>query len=627
MAVVKELAPLAVAFAVLGGLVAVRELSHGSSRGIVEEAALVPLQAREFKPDEVTRIEIAAPGAAKPSITLQKKDTSWRAVSDFTAPASGGVVLRLVELLAKAEGEFRTDDESVLEQFDLTPARAVDVRLLDKDGKDVVHVAVGRSSGQRGAFVRNLLPGGDKSKAYALVDDLRGALGLRPTSTGSHEPEKPEANHFHDKEFPQLPAGKAKHVEFVAPGRTVAFDKLKTSEKDEGAWKVAAGGPGAPEKGAGVEAALQKLGGQLHPTLLVDPAKRKEVGLETPAYRIAVTSEDGSTRAAVGAVDAANDHFYVRLEVQQDPDVIYDVSEYEFRQMFPQGSTLFDLPKLDVAKEGPTRIVVERSGGEAISMSRKGTRPANDWTLASPAWPLAAKQTALRGISSALTTLRVTDYVDGPPPQTPAEITVRYGSATTPDAELKTLSVYGAAPAGKDRLVSFGAGEHLFVIQESALTRLAPEPIAVFEAKVLHDWRREDVTAVRIGPDKALALVKQGEDWTIEKGGEKTKASKAAVEAWLDRLLKVSVTGMLPGAADFKSTPLTVERTEGDPVTFGVSVTGDGKRVVVLGDATIATVDDKDELLPDVASMAEKKAEPPKEEKPKDETPKDDHPK
>lgn len=617
MAVVKELVPLSVAFVVLLGFVVVRETSHGQSRSIVEEAALVPLQAHEFKEDDVTKVEIAAPGAAKATVTLERKDKGWRAVSDFTAPASGATVGKLIELLAKAEGEFRTDDQSVLEQFDLTPARAVDVRLVDKDGKDLVHVAVGKSSGQRGAFVRNLLPGGDAAKAYALVDDLRGALGLRPTATGSHETEKPEANHFHDKEFPQLPTAKAKHVEFVAPGRTVAFDKSKKSEKDEGSWKVANGGPGAPEKSEGVETAITKLGGQLHPTTLVDPAKRKELGLETPAYRIAVTSEDGSTRAAVGAVDTANSHYYVRLDVQQDPDVVYDVSEYEFRQMFPPGATMFDLPKLDVPKEGPTHVVVERPGGETIEMSRKGTRPQNDWTLTSPAWPLAPKQTALRGIASALTTLRVTDYIDGPAPTTPADVVVRYGTALAQDADLKTISIYGAAPSGKDRLVSFGGA--VLVIADSALPRLAPETLSLFEPKVLHDWRREDVTAVRIGADKALAIVKDGDGWAIEKGGEKSKASKAAVEAWLDRVLKVGVTGVLtPALTDFKSIPLTLERSEGDPVTFGVSATGDGKRVVVLGGATIATVDDKDELLPDVATMAEKQPEaPPKDDKPK----------
>lgn len=614
----KELAPLSVAFVVLLGLVVAREASRGSSRGIVEEAALEPLHAREFKADEVTRVEIAAPGATSPTITLERKDKSWRAVSTFTAPASGAVVTKLVELLAKAEGEYRTDDEAVLEQFDLTPARAVDVKLVDTNGKEVVHVAVGKSSGQRGAFVRNLLPGADSSKAYALVDDVRGALGLRPTSTGAQEPDKPEANHFHDKEFPQLGSSKAKRVEFTAPGRAVAFEKTAKDAKSEGGWKVASGGPGAAEKSEGVETAVSKLGGQLHPTALVDPAKRKELGLETPAYRIAVTSEDGTTRAAVGAVDAANDHFYVRLDAQQDPDVVYDVSEYEFRQMFPQGSTLFELPKLDVAKEGPTRLVIERTGAEKIDMSRKGTRPQNDWTIAAPAWPLAAKQSSLRGISSALTTLHVTDYVDAPPPETPAEITVRYGAVSAADAELKTLSVFGAAPAGEDRLASFGGAKHLFVISDSSITRLAPEPIALFEAKVLHDWRRDDVSAVRIGPDKAVAIVRDGEEWAIEKAGEKSKAVKSAVEAWLDRVLKVSVTGVLNGAlTDFESTPLTLERKEGEPVTFGVSVTKDGKRVVVLGGATIATVDDKDDLSPDIEAMTEKKTEPPKDDGPR----------
>jgi hypothetical protein len=605
MAVVKELAPLCVAFVVLLGLVVAREASRGSSRGLVEEAALEPLHAREFKADEVTKVEIAAPGATSPTITLERKETSWRAVSTFTAPASGAAVTKLVELLAKAEGEFRTDDEAVLEQFDLTPARAVDVKLLDSAGKEVVHVAVGKTSGQRGAFVRNLLAGADASKAYALVDDVRGALGLRPTSTGAQEPDKPEANHFHDKEFPQLGSSKSKRVEFTAPGRSVAFEKAAKDAKSESAWKVAAGGPGVAEKSEGVETAVSKLGGQLHPTALVDPAKRKELGLETPAYRIAVTSEDGTTRAAVGSVDAGNDHFYVRLDVQQDPDVIYDVSEYEFRQMFPQGSTLFELPKPDVAKEGPTRLVIERSKGEAIDMSRKGTRPQNDWTIAAPAWPLAAKQSSLRGISSALTTLHVVDYVDTPAPETPAEITVRYGGATATDADMRTLSIFGAAPAGKDRLASFAGAKHLFVVSDSSVTRLAPEPLSLFEAKVLHDWRKDDITAVRIGPDKSPAIVRDGEEWAIEKGGEKSKASKAAVEEWLDRVLKVSVTSVLTGQlTDFESTPLTIERKEGDPVTFGVSVTGDGKRVVVLG-TTILTVDDKEELLPDVAGMTE----------------------
>jgi len=40
--------------------------------------------------------------------------------------------------------------------FDLTPARSVGVRVLDKDGAELVHLALGASSMSHGAFVRNL---------------------------------------------------------------------------------------------------------------------------------------------------------------------------------------------------------------------------------------------------------------------------------------------------------------------------------------------------------------------------------------------------------------------------------------------------------------------------------------
>jgi len=620
---VKELAPLAVAFTVLAALVAWHEATSGSSRGLVEEAGLKTLAIREFTPDDAAKIEVAAPGATAPAYTLEKKEKSWRVTSSFVAPASGGNVTKLLDALAKAEGEFRSDDKAALEQFDLTPQKSVGVRVLDKDGKELVHLAVGRTSGPHGAFVRNLAES-DDPRAYSLTSDLRGLLGLSRTTVGEREADKPDAGYFHEKEFPQFKITAAKHAEFVSPGRSVAFDLAKKDEKDKtGEWKVASGGPGVPPKKDGLERAIATLGGGLHPTALVDPAKKSELGFDAPKYRIAVTSDDGTTRAAVGTTDAASEHYYVRLDAAQDPDVVYEANEYEFHQMFPQGQVLFDLPKLDVPKDGPTRLLVDRKGRDGIEMTRKGTKPSFDWTLAAPAWPLEAKQTALRGLGSSLSAVRVLDYVDATE-LGEAEITVRFGAAGAPDDQLATLAVGGKAPAGKERLATLpGKPGHVFVIGENTLDRLAPEPLSLFETKVLHGWQKDDVTAVRVQDRGGLTLTRDGDDWSFtDEATAKTAAPKAAIDKCLDRLLAANVTGVMSAAkrTDFEFTNVTVERKDGTPATFGVSVTKDGQRVVVLGDA-IFSLEGKDDLVPQVASFRETPA--PKDEK-KPEPPKDD---
>jgi hypothetical protein len=618
MAHVKPLTPLAVTFTVLLAAVAWHEATTGSSPGLVEEAGLKSFAVREFTEADAVKIEVAAPGATAPAYTLERKDKSWRATSTFVAPASGANVTKLLETLAKAEGELRSDDKAALEQFDLSPARSVGVRVLDKDGKDLVHLAVGRTSGAHGAFVRDLADG-DDPKAYSLTADLRGLLGLPRTSAGDHEPDKPDAGYFHDKEFPQSKIAAPKHAEFAAPGRSVTFDVAKRDEKDKaGGWTVAAGGPGAAVKKEGLERAIAALGGGLHPTSLVDPARKKELGFDAPKYRTEVTGEDGVAHAAVGTTDAACEHFYVRLDAAQDPDVVYEASDYEFHQLFPQGQVLFELPKAELPKDGPTRFVVEHKDRETVDMSRKGTKPTFDWTLARPAWTLDARQTALRGLGVAMNGVRVLDYVDDAQ-MGDAEITVHFGAAGAPDDQLSVLAVGGKAPAGKERLATLpGRPGHVYVIGENVLERLAPDPLSLFEPKVLHGWTKDDVTAVRV--TKGVSVVRDGDGWSVEDAaGAKTKAPTPAVEKWLDRWLAVGVTGKLTGPADFEATSVTVERKDGAPLAVGVSVTKDGKRVVVLG-AEIFTVDDKEDLLPDAAALAEKPAgkDEKKPEEPKD---------
>lgn len=613
-----RLTPLAAAFTVLLALVVWRETTRGSSKTLVEEANLKTLQVRAFTADDVAKVEVTAPGADKPAYTLVREDKSWRVLGAFKAPASGAEVTKLVTALAKADGEFRTDDKAALDQFGLTPAKAVGLRVLDKDGKDLVHLAVGGTANSRGAFVRDLVA--DDSKAYTVGADLRAMLGLSRTSGGAHDADKPDAAHFHDKEFPQLAVENPKRAEFAAPGRVVVFEKTKKDDKDKvGEWKAASGGPDATLKKDAIETAIAKLGGSFHPTALVDPARKKELGFDAPKWRLAVTTETGSPRVVVACSDAANEHYYVRIDAAQDPETLYEATEYEFHQLFPTGAALFDLPKIDTTKDPPTRIVVARKGRETIDMTRKGVKPADDWTLVAPSWPLASKQTQLRNLSTQPGAVRVEDWTDEAPAGDP-EVVVRFGAAGAPDEQLKTLALYGKAADGKDRLASLPGGKpgRFYAVVDSIFEHVAPEPLTLFETKIFHDCKRDDATAVRVAG--GAAVVKDGDAWKLETDPQKPAADKAAVDAWLDKLLALDVAGVPPTALkDETFTSVSVERKEGAPLAVEIGPAADGKRIVKIG-AFRASVADAPGLLPDAASLLPKAPEPPK----KDEKPKDD---
>jgi len=609
-----RLAPLATAFVVLAALVAWRETTRGGATDIVAEANLKPLQTRAFVPDDVESVEITAPGGDKPAYSLVRENKSWRVIGDFKAPAAGASVSKLLDALAKAEGDFRSDDKSALEQFGLTHAKAVGVRALDKDKKELLNVAVGATANSRGAFVRDLASGADDSKAYAVSADLRGMLGLSRTSVGDHAPDKPDPAHFYDKEFPQLAVEKPVKAEFTAPGRVVVFEKTKKDDKDKTLeWRVASGGPDAPLKKEPIDTAIAKLGGSFHPSGLVDPAKKKDLGFDAPKYRLAVTTETGSPRVVVATSDAAAEHFYVRLETAQDPEVVYEANEYEFHQLFPTGSSLFDLPKVDTGKDGPTRVVVEKTDREPIEITRKGVKTTDDWTLVRPAWPLTAKQTSLRSLSTKPAQLHVVDYVDDAKAPD-AEITVRFGAADAPDDQMKTIVVGGKAPAGKDRLATLpDKPGRVFVVQETLLDQLAPEPLSLFDTKIFKDWKSDDVTAVRASG--RATVLREGDEWKLESGAEKPAADKAAVTAWIEKLLALDVAGTAAAAKDEGFTTIVVERKQGTPLSMDVGPVADGKRVVKIGEFR-ATVNDVAGLLPEATSLLAKPAAPPKTDEP-----------
>ena len=591
----KQIGLLAILFAVLLAAVVSKELSRPEAGALRDQVPLVPLGTRAFTVADVAASDVAGPGGAD-AFTLRRDGDRWLVEGAFRAPAATGTVERLVEELSTARGELRLEDAAKLSKFDLSDDRAATVAVRDAQGALLSRVAIGRSSGTQGAFVRLLHEGADDDRAYAVTKDVRAALGLPRTRSADDAPQAPRAAHFHDLDLPPLAVDGATRVEITSPLWTLAFEKAGAE------WAPAAGVPAdLAIKPAAVRDIVQPSSGNLTASAPVDPARRAELGLGEGAYRVAVILADGSRRAAVGAADHGAQTFHLRLDVAQDPDVVYEASRWSFERRFPPGSKLFDFKTLDVADEGLVRIEIASERG-ALAMERPSGRAPDDWTLLEPRWALAPRQQQLRDITALLRGVRPIDLTTGDVAFEPWA-TVRW---TRRDAETaQELRIGQAAPGGAGRLAILPDDpERTVVIAETTVDRIVPDPVELHERRPLHGVLSEDVTvlAVRAAGGDELFRVARAADgaWNLAEGGRERRADSLAVSDWLDRLLLLEVDGLAdePVTATHE---VVVERKNGLPVVIGAARGAADARIVIGGVTFDATEAD---LAPEASSLA-----------------------
>ncbi|MCE9636173.1 MAG: DUF4340 domain-containing protein [Planctomycetes bacterium] len=601
----KRVLPVAILFAGLLAITVVKEVSRARvDEGGADTDDYVPFAVEKFTVNDVEKIEVTGPAGAEPAFVVERDGARWLMTKPFRAPAHVNAVEDLCKALASGDAEMRTDDAGALRDVDLIPERATQVRLTGAGGKPLTHVAIGRSTGAKGAFVR-FMGGTNDVRAFETATDVRGLLGLGRTAVGDADPEQPKPAQFRDRDFPTLKLDNPKRVEVVAPGRRVVLERTSgPADKPEG-WKVVAGGPGLPVNAGGVQQMLQRLGPDFHAKDLADPADLAKLGLADPRWSVSVTLDDGTVKRTFGACDPKRDVYYARLDAKQDPDVVYEATSWEWQRLFPPGSGLFTFENADFPDDQLTRMVVDRNVGgvaERLEIVRDGTKPTDDWRVVEPDWPLAPKQTSLRSLVSVLRNVRPIDWIDGTD-LGPEEITIRAGRSGVADGELPTVRVGGQSPAGKDRVATVpNAPGRVLVLADSTVDRIAVPAASLFEAKVLHGWTEADVTAVRVerrvGETWApsFSIERRAAGFELVVGADSTPAASAATTKWITALLGLETRD--PAAADSPADEarLTLERKAGAPVTLIVSQPKDGRRTLTLGSYRFPS--DTADLLP-----------------------------
>ena len=160
----RQLTIIAIVLLLLSGAVAATRFSKKPEEPKGSESLV------SFKPGDVASFEIFS-GAGGERVKLARDGEAWRLMSRFGAlvdtEEAGGLVKKLTE--AKRLARPATEEPSRFSEFDLTYEQAAHLVLLDKQGKELVHLLVGKGQNTSSDFIRysgkDALPG-----VYELVD-------------------------------------------------------------------------------------------------------------------------------------------------------------------------------------------------------------------------------------------------------------------------------------------------------------------------------------------------------------------------------------------------------------------------------------------------------------------------
>ncbi len=582
----KHIGFLAVLFVALLTAVIVKEASRPEAGSLSHQLPQQRLSAKPFKVEDVVRVVVSGPADAEP-FTLVRTSAgdvaTWTVVEPFAAPAAAGVIDRLLTAVSEARGELRLEDAAALAKFDLSDRRATRVTFEDEAGGVLVEFALGKSSGQRGAFVRPLFEG-VRDGAYAVTEDLRGVLGLTKTRPGDMVPQVPRAAHFHDLAMPPFAMQGALRVELTTPHWTVAFEKRAAD------WLPVEGAPDAPLQSQGLKQLIGQLGGATSGTELVDPATASALGLDAPSYRVTVVGADGTRRVAVGVADRDADTYYMRLDVEEQTPAVYALTRYAFERLFPRGGSLFEFTPLGA--DDLTRLEVQRVGGD-VAITRPG--PNDDWTIETPSWLLPPDSTQLRGLGASLRGVRAIDWYAGPVTFV-AETTVSYGEKGTEADALNVMQIGQDAPGGNGKLARLPGSDAIVVLATSAVDRLQPDPLTLFRGQPLDGVTANDITSVLVrkiavedgAKSEWFQLSKSDDGWVLTDDTAGHPGAQIPIELWLSSVIDIEVSARSDYVGPF-SMEIEVHREGAEPVVVGIGAIGEAggeSTALRLGDVT-----------------------------------------
>lgn len=333
----KHIGILVVVLAVLVGISLLQKASH---RRDTARPSLAVLLDGIWTADGLGRL-IVGFGEDPEAVVLEHGPDGWRVPSHWNAQASGDRVDAVLRVLSGLEGEFRSDNADVLDDYGLAGVNTVTVRGFDRQGVEILALDVGRKvEGGQGEFVR--LPGQDA--VYVTTASVLSPLGLY------NGPARPGGRHFFHLEAVQEDRNEVDEIILVdaegerrlvkefavpepAPGDTTGVEPAPDRLTWEWRLAVPTDEPLAKTKADGVLGSLVTIRGVDVEDSAADPAT---YGLDAPERRATLVFAGGRRlELEFGAIREAEPDrpVGVRMRIVGDPTV-WVVTEYTVNNIF-----------------------------------------------------------------------------------------------------------------------------------------------------------------------------------------------------------------------------------------------------------------------------------------------------
>ena len=633
----KHLIPLIVIVAVLVALVVVKKTSKPAP-SIVEQTGLVALLPEGLSKGDVAKLEMYAGGSPdeKLALTYDADADTWRVTTHFNAPVQEDKIDEYLDAIVELKGEPRAmgvSDED-LGAYDLADDAAFHVKCYKKDAEEpLFHLLVGKSPGYQTVFLRKA----DGNDVFVEDTNLRQQAGVY----GDDMAKGPEPGTWLNKEVLKIEKDEIMKVALTLPDKAIVFENREKPKKEEEAesdlsdesdrsdqsdqsddeaeeetppeyeWVLASGGPGKEHKESGLTSLLGKLS-SLTASDIVDPEKKADWGLEEPAYVCVVSvKEQDDVRIEGGRPDPSSDG-YVQVAGAKEA-LVYKLSKYTFEQVFPKGTSLFDLPTPSADKDKMTSISITQPDG-AVRLAKSN----GDWAIEEPAADLEVRSSTLDTLASTLASWKPADYADAGAVELGAPAcTVTFVA----DDKTHTVKLYGDSKSTDGVYAQMDDRPDVLVMSRTDFDKVLKERKELYDRSLL-DVDEDDIREIYVsGLEGGFSLARAGEDedWKLTLGGETVDTDDGACDDLAEDVAGLEASDVLFGQAEMSdpvASTVRIKMDDGAEHSFSFGADKDGShQLAVAGRAQAFMVEhtDWENLFPAVDDL--KKPEPPPEEK------------
>ena len=553
----KKLLPFLIVLIVLA-LLGLMKRGSQTQPSIQSQANLEALVDGDLKAADIAKLELYAAAAPEEKVVLEKDGDGWVAASHYNAPVTAETVDGFLESLVKMKGEYRAKASTAeqLGDYDLKDDQAFHVAAYTAGGGEpTATLLFGKAPSHNSVFVRKA---GDQT-VFVESANLRRDAGL----FGDDLAEAPKPDKWLDKTALELDKEAIAKIAINTPDKAIVFEKhekeVTQPETPEGEtpaegevpapepvteteWIMTAGGAEKTHKDAALQGIFNRLV-SLTASNIVDPAKKADWGLETPGFRAAVTLAEGEEVVIEGGRPDLAGNGYIRI-ASSDKDVVYELSSYNFDQLFPKGGSLVDLPKWEMDKEAITGITIEQPEGRVV-LAKNGA----DWTVVEPASSLQVQQTTIDGLAGAVATWTPGDYADSGADTGAFDRTVHVAAG---DA-VRSFSLAANAKGSDGAYARIDGGTDLLVMKSADVAKVFVKPRDFFQL-ALFDLTEDDVTRIDIRTGGETFSLRQGDgDWSIQMGEQSFTADADSAGDFLAALLDLEATDV-----DFGASPSSI---------------------------------------------------------------------